>query len=155
MDNTVELVKALLNFLALFGVVLLLAWLTTRFVGGRMSGNAAGSSIRVVGHIPAGRERSIMMVEVGGRVYLLGVTAQQITLLDAIEDREALDKILAAAPAPGPVSMGQILPRSFTDALARALGRQPRYTAPPPSAEKESGTERLREQIERLRRMQQ
>lgn len=154
MDSTVELVKALLQFIFLFGLVLLLAWLTTRFAAGRLSGQSAGGSLRVLQHIAAGRDRSVMLLEVGGRVYLLGVTSQQITLLDAIDDPGTIDRILQGA-APAPSQAAQALSRSFADVLGRLTGRGsslPSDTEPEQTESAEAA--RLREQIERLRRMQ-
>lgn len=162
--DSAELFKALLQFFFLFGLVLVLAWLTTRFVGQRMGSPMGGSSLRVLQHLPAGRDRSIMLLEVGGRVYLLGITAQQVTLLDAIDDPEVLERVLANVPAAGELPLTAALPRSFAEVLGRLTGRagpqKPGTNEAPPSGEPaaptDSGPEttRLREQIERLRRMQ-
>lgn len=162
--DSAELFKALLQFFFLFALVIVLAWLTTRFVGQRMGSPMGGSSLRVLQHIPAGRDRSIMLLEVGGRVYLLGITAHQVTLLDAIEDPEVMARILTNAPAARDLSLTAALPRSFADVLGRLTGR-PAPQEPPaqartpgeegaPSTDSSPETARLREQIERLRRMQ-
>lgn len=161
--DSAELFKALLQFFFLFGLVLVLAWLTTRFVGQRMGSPMGGSSLRVLQHIPAGRDRSIMLLEVGGRVYLLGITAHQVTLLDALDDPEVLERVLANVPAAGELPLTAALPRSFAEVLGRLTGRpnppKPGSHESPPSGDaaptdSSPETARLREQIERLRRMQ-
>lgn len=151
-----ELVKPLLYFGFLFAVVVFLAWLTTRLVGTRMTGPTRGRPLRVLQHVPVGRERSILLLEVGGRIYMLGATAQQVTLLDAIDDPAAIQRIMAGLPPEGENPLGKILPQSFSDVLNQALGgfgsagRAPNKPGQPAEADE---TERLQEQIERLKRL--
>lgn len=150
-----ELVTALLQFLFLFSLVVALAWLTTRFVGTRVGATMRGSSLRVIQHIPAGRDRSIMLLEAGGRVYLLGITAHQVTLLDAIEDPSVIGRILERAPAPGENPLQQILPSSFADVLKKVAGRpHSGSSAAQESLPNSAEIGRLQEQIERLRQIQ-
>lgn len=154
-----ELIKALLNLMIL-GFVIFLAWWTTRFIGARMGAHVRGGALRVLHHVPAGRDRSVMLLEAGGRLYLLGITGQQINLLDAIEDPDQIRRILEGTPGEGENSLGQLIPPSFGELFAKALDkvRVPRAGAdsPPEDRGGESGeAARLQEQIERLRRLQQ
>jgi|GEM_PF-1500887 len=146
----------------LFALVLLLAWLTTRMVGYRAMGPGRGRMVRVLEHIPAGRDRSIMLLEVGGRIYLVGATAERIGLLDAIDDPGAIRQILANVPAPADTSLTGSLPVAFRDVFERirgqAAGRSgggsaaPFGAAPPDQSDDEIA--RLQAQIERLRSLQ-
>jgi flagellar biosynthetic protein FliO len=142
-----ELVQAVF----LFAVVLLLAWLSTRLVGARMSGAGRGRLIRVLEHVPAGRDRSLLLVAVGGKIHLVGATADQISLLDTVADPEAVSRLLAQVPA-DQNPLGLALPASFRDVLEkmRTGGR----TEPDPSAATGGEIERLEQQLERLRRLQ-
>ncbi len=152
MDN------AILNLLIL-GLVLFLAWWTTRFIGMRMGGSRLGGAMRVIHHVPAGRDRSVMLLEVGGRIYLLGVTGHQVNLLDAIEDPEQIRRILEGTPAATENPLGQLLPPSFGDVFGKVLGQikgQRPVNQPAEQAGADSGdAARLKEQLERLRRLQQ
>lgn len=143
-----EFIKAVF----LFGIVIVLAWFTTRFVGLRMGGAVRGRSLRVLEHVPAGRDRSVMLLEVGGRVYLVGSTAQQVTLLDAIDDPDVIDRIMKEAPDPALNPLSMALPQPFQELLARASARAGSGPVEPPPVDENA--RRVEEQIERLRRLQ-
>lgn len=157
MQNTLEFAKALLQFIIFFGVVLALAWLTTRFWGMRTMGlSTKGSAMRVLQHIPAGRDRSLMLLEVGGRVYLLGITAEQINLLDTIDDVETIGRLVEMNSVPSTDVIEAVLPRSFREVLEKMRNR-----GASPAVEKEGAgapaseerVERLQDQIARLRNL--
>jgi flagellar biogenesis protein FliO len=140
----------------LFGLVLVLAWLSTRLVGYRMGLAARGRMVRVLEQVPAGRERMIMLLEVGGRVYLVGSTSEQISLIDAIDDPAVIERLLAHAPAAEATPLQTMLPVSFRDLLAKV--RPSGQAQPQPPADQAAAGEeerRLQEQLERLRRLQQ
>jgi len=147
----------LLQLLVLFVLVVGLAWLTARLVGTRFGASNRGSSLRVLQHIPAGRDRSIMLLEVGGRYYLLGVTGHQVSLLDQIDDPLAIARILELTPAASPLD--RRVADSFSDLLGKALRRAPSGgdstdTAANATDSPEMDQTKLREQIDRLRRLQ-
>ncbi|HWI62402.1 MAG TPA: flagellar biosynthetic protein FliO [Symbiobacteriaceae bacterium] len=153
MDGFWMLVQAVF----LFGLVLGLAWLSTRMIGYRVGLASRGRMVRVLENVPAGRDRSIMLLEVGGRIYLVGSTSEKINLIDAIEDPEVIERLLAQAPAEQPGTLQAVLPASFRDVLAKVRGGGARTEAPAAPAaepEEESAEERLKQQLERLRRLQ-
>jgi len=60
--------------------------------------------IRVLGRHALGPKRSLLVVEVGGRRMLLGVTSDRISLLSHMEDRESADddtRMQEPDPEPG------------------------------------------------------
>jgi len=151
-----ELVKPLLYFAFLFAVVIFLAWLTTRLVGARMTGPSKGRPMRILQHVPVGKDRSILLLEVGGRIYMIGATAQQVTLLDAIDDPDAVGRILQGLSPEGEGALGKLLPQSFSDVLNQVTKGPPaarRALVAPATAADAEETERLKEQIERLKRL--
>lgn len=141
----------------LFGLVLVLAWLSTRLVGYRMGAAMRGRMVRVLEQVPVGRDRSVVVLEVGGRLYLVGATAQQVTLIDAIDDPDTISRLLAQAQQPD-TPLAAALGGSFREVLDRIRGGG--KSAPgsqEPSSAAPLGTpdaERLQEQLDRLRRMQ-
>lgn len=143
--------------LFLFGLVVALAWLSTRLVGYRMGLAARGRLVRVLEQVPAGRDRSVMLLEVGGRIYLVGSTTEQISLIDAIDDPAVIERLLSHAPSTEALPLQNVLPGTFRDLLAkvRPFGGQsaqpPQASGQPVSAAEE---ERLKQQLERLRRLQ-
>ena len=76
-------------------VVLALAYLFTRYGLGRWkSGGMAGSAgngqgIRVLARTALGRESQVLVVEAGGRYFLLGATGTQISCLAELTAEEA------------------------------------------------------------------
>lgn len=146
METAVQLIYAVF----LFGLVLGLAWLSTRMIGFRMGLAARGRMVRVLENVPAGRDRSIMLLEVGGRIYLVGSTADRISLIDAIDDPEVIDRLMAQTPPDQQGPLGN-LPASFREILAKV--RRPGAAADVPADEAES-EKRLKQQLDRLRRLQ-
>ncbi|HYF79429.1 MAG TPA: flagellar biosynthetic protein FliO [Symbiobacteriaceae bacterium] len=154
MDDFLMLLEAVL----LFGLVLGLAWLSTRMLGYRMGLATRGRMVRVLENVPAGRDRSIMLLEVGGRIYLVGSTSDRISLIDAIDDPGVIERVMAQAPEEQPSPLETMIPASFRDVLAKVrLPGRPgaeAQTKPADAAEAEGSEERLKQQLERLRKLQ-
>nr|WP_246429139.1 flagellar biosynthetic protein FliO [Pseudoxanthomonas broegbernensis] len=74
---TPGLFGAFLALLLVLGLILGLAWLLRRLPGGLRT----AEGLRVVGSLPLGAKERLVVVEVGGRQLLLGVTSAGISLL--------------------------------------------------------------------------
>ena len=88
----------LLSLLAVFAVVLIMAYFAAKFIGGRF--NAArfsASGGRILENLPLGPNRSVCTVEMAGRVFLLGVTDHNINLLGEITDKNLIEHLHAQA----------------------------------------------------------
>ena len=101
--------QSLMLSFASLGVVCLVAWGALRLLAGRGIGKASGA-IRVVARCPLEPRRSVYVIEVGGRCFLVGVGDGPMALLAEI-DAEKLPGPEAAAPR-------------FAEVLARALRRE-------------------------------
>ena len=85
LQNPLSVVLSLVVGLVLFVLVLFLAWLCTRWLGGYYRARGAqGGSIRVLERTVIGPDRTLMVVRVGERVLLLGVSPQNISLVGEI-----------------------------------------------------------------------
>ena len=96
--------------------VIVLAWLFTKYVAGR--GGALGVSggserFRVLSRLSLGREQSAVLVKVGEKYLLLGVTASEITVLKELTPEEA-ETVYVPPP-------DQSAPPSFSEALRSVL----------------------------------
>lgn len=80
--------RLLLGLLAVLGLLLLCAWLVRR-------GGLTGQSgvIKVVSQTPVGTRERVVLIQVGEQQLLIGVTAQQISLLHTLPE-----PVAAAAP---------------------------------------------------------
>ncbi|MCR5833062.1 MAG: flagellar biosynthetic protein FliO [Selenomonadaceae bacterium] len=88
----------LFSLLAVFAVVIVMAFFAARFIGGRF--NAAritASGGRVLENLPLGPNRSVCTVEMAGRVFLLGVTDHNINLLGEITDKDLIERLRVQA----------------------------------------------------------
>ncbi len=95
----------LLSLLAVFAIVVVMAYLAARFMGGRFNRNVSGNGGRLLDTLPLGPRMSVSLVEVADRVFLLGVTEHNITLLSEITDGEEIERLHRQSLA-NPVDMG-------------------------------------------------
>ena len=88
----------LLSLFAVFAVVMVMAYFAARFIGGRFNAaRMSASGGRVLENLPLGPNRSVCTVEMGGRVFLLGVTEHNINLLGEITDKDLIEHLHAQA----------------------------------------------------------
>ena len=101
---------SLLPMLLAFGLVLallaLLPWLLRRF-GHNPSSLAQGAALKVVSQLPLGPRERIVVVEVGGRWLLLGVTAGAINRVGSLPRPSGAEA--AAGGDAAPPSFRQLL----------------------------------------------
>ena len=83
----------ILSLLAVFAIVFFMAYIATKFLGGRFNARISGHGGRVLENLPLGPNRSVCIVEMADRVFLLGVTDQSITLLSEIIDPEEIERL--------------------------------------------------------------
>lgn len=76
-----------------FAVVIGLAYFTSRFLGQKMGKMSASADNRILTTLALGPNRAVHVVEVAGRVLLLGVTDHSITMLEEITDQERIAKL--------------------------------------------------------------
>lgn len=113
-------IGTLFGMLTAVVVILLLAWLFTRYLAGRTPGAVRFSrgrdgGLRLLERMPLGREQYLAVVRAGERYLLLGVTGSQITLLRELSAEEALawtEEEPGVSPNGGPGA-----PTAFRDVL--------------------------------------
>ncbi|MPM31871.1 hypothetical protein SDC9_78428 [bioreactor metagenome] len=97
-----------------FAVVIGLAYLTSRFLGQKMGQITANADNRVLATLALGPNRAVHVVDVAGKVLVLGVTDHSITLLEEIIDEVRIEK-LRQQPAT------DSMPTSFDSVFQRQL----------------------------------
>lgn len=84
----------LVSLFAVFAVVLVMAYFAARFIGGRFNAaRMSASGGRILENLPLGPNRSVCTVEMAGRVFLLGVTDHNISLLGEITDKDLIEHL--------------------------------------------------------------
>jgi len=85
-----------LNFVKLIFILALIvgaAWSIIRLFGNKTKGKLQGTWIQVVDEIMLGQNRGIVLCEVGEKVYAIGVTDHNITVLFEIDNPKLLEEI--------------------------------------------------------------
>lgn len=87
-------------------IVILLIVFTLRFLSSRTRAWGQNRSLRSLGGIALGQNKSLQVIDVGGKVYLVGV-GENVTLIDRIDDAEEAGRLIAVleSPASQPISV--------------------------------------------------
>lgn len=99
LSSGLKMTAALVLVLA---VVLLAAWVARRYLGRRTGTSGAG--LRILASQYVGVKKNVMLLEVPGSVLVLGIAGERISLLDKIQDPEALKEIRREEPGSPAVS---------------------------------------------------
>lgn len=83
----------LLSLAAVFIFVLVLAYFASKFLSGRFAKVGNGSGGKILEHLPLGPNRSVCVVELAGRVFMLGVTEHSINSLGEITDKDEIERL--------------------------------------------------------------
>jgi len=83
----------LVSLFAIFIFVVGLAYFAARFLGGHFAQQKMGYGGKILSHLPLGPNRSVCIMEMAGRVFMLGVTEHSITLLTEITDMDEIDRL--------------------------------------------------------------
>ena len=109
LDNILSLLWLLICVL----VIIVLAYLFTKYVAGRGGFPGAGGGtdrFQVLARLSLGREQSLALVQAGERHLLLGVTATGISLVAELSKEEAQALMARSDPdQPAPPSFGEAL----------------------------------------------
>lgn len=82
----------LLSLVAVFAVVVVMAYFTAKFIGGRFNARMATGGGRILENLPLAPNRSVCIVEIAGRVFLLGV-GENVSLLAEITDDNTVENL--------------------------------------------------------------
>lgn len=82
-----------LSLLLVFAFVLVLAYFASRFLSGRFTVATPQSEGRILEHLPLGPNRSVCVVELANRIFVLGVTEHSITLLKEVVDAAEIERL--------------------------------------------------------------
>ena len=113
LDSVITLMWLLICVL----VIIVLAYLFTKYVAGRGSGllglSGGNERFKVLARLSLGREQSLALVRAGERWFLLGVAPSGVSLVAELTQEEA--QALYTLPADQPA------PPSFSEALRTVL----------------------------------
>ena len=100
-------VAYMVSLFAVFAFVIILAYFVARAFGKSSMQRLAVRGGQIYLQLPLGPNRSLCVVELFGRVFVLGVTDASIRLITEIDDPETVEEIRAAEPVAGGVFQEQ------------------------------------------------
>ena len=87
----------IISLLILFAFVVVMAYFASRFLSGRFGGTFTAAGGKILEHLPLGPNRSVCVVELAGRVLMLGVCEGSISLLGEVTDPLEIERLHLAA----------------------------------------------------------
>lgn len=86
-------VAYLVTLFGVFAFVAFLAYFVSKFLGNRFRNIDTGKSSKLLDNLSLGTNRAVCVVEVAGKVMIIGVTEHSISLLDEITDEMEIAKL--------------------------------------------------------------
>lgn len=124
-----------LRFIVGIVVVFLLMWLLWRWFKRTNLGDYEGPGLRLVSRLQLSRVSQVALVEIGGRMFLVGAGDSAVTPIAEIYDTEEMSAELSAAAEAFQERANQPVSRPFGELLARATKRVERGSRPSPEPE--------------------
>ena len=100
-------VAYVVSLFAVFAFVVILAYFVARAFGKSSMRALAARGGQIYLQLPLGPNRSVCVVELFGRIFVLGVTDASIRLIAEIDDPDTVEEIRSAEPAPSGVFQEQ------------------------------------------------
>lgn len=122
--GTLSTVSYVFSLLLTFAIVVGLAYLTSKFLSRRLAPAMQGSRMLIRDVVSLGANKSLYLVEIGNKVFLLGVTEQSITPVKEFSDEKFIAELRASGELSGktPANFPNIFQQQI-DALQRMTGR--------------------------------
>jgi len=80
-STTLDLLGRFFSVIIAIAFVMLLAYITTRWLAGARYRSRGKSNIRLMEGITVGHQSSVQLVKAGEKIFLIGVTREHITFL--------------------------------------------------------------------------
>ncbi len=94
-SSALSTLSYIFSLIITFALVIGLAYFASRFLGKRMGISSAMGNQKIISTLSLGANRGIYVVEIAGKFLVLGVTEQNITVLQEITDSMEIEKIKA------------------------------------------------------------
>lgn len=140
-------ILSLFKVLLYLGVVLLLIYVLYRYLSAKKGiTNQQTTAVKKLALVPLFANKYLQVIEVGEKVYLLGVTDSAVNMITEITEKETID----ALRLEGAASSTEVTPlRTFHDTL-KEIARRFQYTVGGGVAD---NLKTMKEQKERLRKL--
>lgn len=114
-------VRDLLPLLSVLALILVMAWIVRKALPRRQAWTGSGV-IEVLSRTSLSSKQSLILVRMGRRLLLLGVTGDEMNTLCVVEDPDQVAMLVGESASAGPNSMTRAFARAFAEE-ARAYQR--------------------------------
>lgn len=90
-----SLLLSFIKLIFVLGIILAIAWFLIRLFTKQYNAKMQGTWMHIVDEVMLGQNRGIVLCEVGGKVYALGVTDKEINLLFEVNNPKLMEEISA------------------------------------------------------------
>lgn len=98
-------------------------YLFYKFISQKVGLNIAGQeAIQTLSIVPVGPNKTLQIVDVGGKIFLIGVTDNNINLLTEIKEKDEIDRIRLLSSRSTPVK-GKNFQEFITDQMGWIIGK--------------------------------
>jgi flagellar protein FliO/FliZ len=111
--SVLSTIAYIFTLLLAFAVVIGLAYFTSRVLGQKL-GRGINNSSRVLSTVSLGANRTLQVVEVAGKVLVLGVSEHSITLLQEVTDVEEINKLRNIPSSSADSTFDQVFQRQLS-----------------------------------------
>ncbi|WP_093689439.1 flagellar biosynthetic protein FliO [Sporolituus thermophilus] len=112
------------SLIVVFLVVIALAYFTSWFLGQKFGGYAVAGDHKILATLPLGPGKAVYVVDIAGKVLVLGVTDHSINLLQEITSAEDIEKLRSRPGVAGSDGFNLVLRRQMA-ALQQMSGKFP------------------------------
>jgi len=92
-SQSTSLVLSFFKLILVLGIILAAAWAIIQLFKKQYNAKMQGTWMHVVDEVMLGQNRGIVLCEVGGKVYALGVTDKEINLLFEVDNPKLMEEI--------------------------------------------------------------
>ena len=122
-DFIATAIKRFSALLLVLGIFMGLFYLLRRFLKRDVTGPGQ-KIIRIIDRSYIGVKKSVTLVEVPGKILVLGVTSDRISLLTHIEDPDSIEQIKESSASGAPLSFSNHLSRLLTNVRDSRTGKE-------------------------------
>lgn len=112
----------IITVLLTIGLVVALAYFTSRLLGEKFARRGASGPVRILASLTLGPNRGIFVVDIAGKVLVVGAAEHSVNLLQEITDPTACDALRAEGTPAAAGDFSAVLQRQIT-ALRQASQR--------------------------------
>lgn len=112
-----EAAWTIISALFALGFVLLLAYVTIKWMSTKMTGHKTSRIIKVIDRVAIGQDKFLLVVQVGEQTMLIGMSGDSVVKLSDLPETFSLDEWQPSAD--GTPDFAEVLKKTVTDSIGK------------------------------------